>query len=256
MNDHLLLNKTIVITGGTKGVGRELVLGLAKKGANIVFCGLDEKAGQKILDESIRQKLNVKFVVMDLSDVNNIKKLFDIAEKEYSKVDGFVSYAGITPFGSLIDCTEESFDKVFDINFKATFFGCKYAIQSMKKSGGGSIVITGSPHAWGGANDRAAYSCSKGALLTLMKHIAHNYASEMIRCNYLTLGWTATESEIALRKKAGLDYDEFLKYAIPLIPMKHMGEPTDYTEAYSFLLSDDSKYTTGSVLQMTAGLFI
>ena len=256
MNNNLLSNKTIVITGGTKGVGKELVLGLAKKGANIIFCGLDTKAGQEIMNESKKQNLNVRFITMDLSDVSNIKMLFDVAEKEYSKVDGFISYAGITPFGSLTDCDEDTFDKVFDINFKATFFVCFYAIQSMRKNGGGSIVITGSPHAWGGAKDRAAYSCSKGALLVLMQHIARNYANEMIRCNYLTLGWTATESEINLRKNAGLSYDEFINYAIPLIPMKHMGETTDYTEAYAFLMSDESKYTTGSILQMTAGLFI
>ncbi len=254
-NKHSLLNKTIVITGGTKGVGKELVFGLARKGANIVFCGQDQKAGESILLEAEKQGLKVKFIAIDISKLENINKMFDLAENEFSHVDGFVAYAGVTPFGSLTDCTEESYDKVFDINFKATFFCCQRAIKSMQKSGGGSIVITGSPHAWGGEKDRAAYSCSKGALLTLMKHIARNYASDMIRCNYLTMGWTATESEIKLRESAGLDYEKFLEFALPFIPMKHMGESTDYTEGYAFLLSDDSKYTTGSVLQMTAGLF-
>ena len=92
----------------------------------------------------------------------------------------------------------------------------------MRMNGGGSIILTGSAHAWGGQKDRAAYACSKGVLLTLMEHISHNYAQENIRCNYLTLGWTPTEGEVMLRGSQGESEAELRKRAAGILPMGRM----------------------------------
>lgn len=126
----------------------------------------------------------------------------------------------------------------------------------MRQNGGGSIVLTGSAHAWGGQKDRAAYACSKGVLLTLMEHIAHNYASEQIRCNYLTLGWTPTEGEVALRRTQGESEAELRKRAAGILPMGRMLERTDYVDALVYLMSDASSMMTGSTLRITAGEYI
>ena len=114
----------------------------------------------------------------------------------------------------------------------------------------------GSPHAWGGEKDRAAYACSKGAMVTLMQHIAKNYAEEQIRCNYLTMGWTLTEGEIALRESMEEDVDKYFEEAAKQIPMGRLCVPSDYTEEIIYLLSDASAMMTGSVLQMGGGFFI
>ena len=126
----------------------------------------------------------------------------------------------------------------------------------MRKNGGGSIVLTGSENAWGGQKDRAAYACSKGVLITLSEHISHNYASEMIRCNYLTLGWTPTEGEVTLRKSLGESEAQLRKRAADILPMGRMCERADYTEALVYLMSDDSKMMTGSTFRITAGEYI
>lgn len=126
----------------------------------------------------------------------------------------------------------------------------------MRLNGGGSIVITGSAHAWGGQKDRAAYACSKGVLLTLMEHIAHNYANEQIRCNYLTLGWTPTEGEISLRESLVETEQQLRDRAAKILPMGKMCEPEDYTEALIYLMSDQSKMMTGSNFRITAGEYI
>lgn len=126
----------------------------------------------------------------------------------------------------------------------------------MKENQGGSIVLTGSPHAWGGEKDRAAYACSKGVLLTLMDHIAQNYGSDQIRCNYLTLGWTPTEGEVALRKSQGISEAELRREAGAIIPMGRMPERSDYVDALIYLMSDASSMMSGSVFRITGGWYI
>ena len=116
--------------------------------------------------------------------------------------------------------------------------------------------MTGSAHAWSGQKDRAAYACSKGVLLTLMEHIAHNYANEHIRCNYLTLGWTPTEGEVALRKENGENEFELRKRAASVLPMGRMCERSDYIDGVIYMLSDSSSMMTGSVFRITAGEYI
>ena len=193
---------------------------------------------------------------VDLNDIEDIRKIFRIAYKFYGRVDGYFSYGAVTDVSPLDNCDEETFDKIMDINFKATFFGCQEAIKYMKRTVGGSIVLTGSAHAWGGQKDRAAYACSKGALRILMEHIAHNYASDQIRCNYLTLGWTPTEGELALRASQGETEEELRARAAEILPMGRMCEITDYIEALIYLFSDESRMMTGSTLRITAGEYI
>lgn len=249
-------DKTIVISGGTSGLGKKMVYELTKEGANVVFGGRNQKSANQVLSDVTKNKGDAVFVHTDIVNAIDCKKLFDIAMNQFKHIDGFLNYAGITPISPLDTCSVETFDRVMDINFRAAFLCCQEAINSMRESGGGSIIIIGSPHAWSGDKDRAAYACSKGALITLMNHIAHNYAEENIRCNYLTMGWSLTEGEIELRKSQVDDVDEYFNNASNLIPMKRLCVPDDFVEQIVYLFSDASSMMTGSVLQMTAGYFV
>ena len=248
--------KVIVISGGTKGVGRAFAEVAGREGALVIIGGRDEAAGK----EAVR---NIKtfgsegiFVYCDLLKTADCKHLFDEAYEKYGKIDGFFNYAGVTPVSPLDSCDEETFDWIMDVNFKAAFFCCQNAVKYMRMNGGGSIVLTGSAHAWGGQKDRAAYACSKGVLRTLMEHIAHQYASEKIRCNYLTLGWTPTEGEVALRKSQGETEAELRKRAAVILPMGRMCERSDYMEGLIYMMSDASSMMTGSTFRLTAGEYI
>lgn len=256
MTDKKLSGKVIVISGGTKGVGRAVAEEYARQGAKVVIGGRDEAAAQKSIRIMRTYGSDGIFVHTELEKVEDCKKLFLEAVKAYGKVDGFFNYAGVTPISGLETCDVETFDKVMNINFRACFFCCQQAIIYMKQNHGGSIVLTGSPHAWGGEKDRAAYACSKGVLLTLMEHIAHNYASEQIRCNYLTLGWTPTEGEVALRKEQGMSEAELRRQAAEIIPMGRMPERADYLGALVYLMSDESTMMSGSVFRITGGWYI
>ena len=256
MSGSRLKNKVIVVSGGTKGVGRAAAEEFSHEGATVVIGGRDEEAGLKSVRLMRTYGSKGAFVYTDLLKVEDCRRLFDVTFEKFDRVDGFFNYAGVTPVSPLDTCSEETFDWVMDVNFKACFFCCQQAVKYMRQTGGGTIVLTGSAHAWGGQKDRAAYACSKGVLRTLMEHIAHQYASEHIRCNYLTLGWTPTEGEVALRKSQGESEFELRRRAAAVLPMGRMLERTDYLEALIYLMSDASAMMTGSTFRITAGEYI
>jgi 2-deoxy-D-gluconate 3-dehydrogenase len=256
MLERRLLGKVIVVSGGTSGVGRAICEEFAREGARVVIGGRNQNAALQLIQHIKTFGGEGVFVQTDLENVLDCKKLFEEANNTYGKIDGFFNYAGITPVSPLDTCDEETFNKVMNINFRAAFFCCQHAIKYMRQNRAGSIVLTGSTHAWGGQKDRAAYACSKGVLLTLMEHIARNYASENIRCNYLTLGWTPTKGEVKLRKTQGETEAELRKRAASILPMGRMLERTDYVEALIYLMSDASAMMTGSNFRITAGEYI
>lgn len=256
MSGKKLDGKVIVVSGGTKGVGRAISEEYAREGARVVIGGRDEAAALKSIRIMRTYGSEGIFVHTELEKIEDCHKLFDEAVRAYGKIDGFFNYAGITPVSPLDTCDVETFDKVMNINFRASFFCCQKAIRYMRENKGGSIVLTGSAHAWGGQKDRAAYACSKGVLLTLMEHIAHNYASEQIRCNYLTLGWTPTEGEVEFRYQQGISEKELRRQAANILPMGRMVERTDYVDALIYLMSDNSAMMTGSTFRITAGEYI
>ena len=256
MEKKRLKDKVIVISGGTKGVGRAFAEAAAKKGGKIVVGGRDERAGQETVNKILECGSEGIFVPIDLLKVEDCERLFRMAYERYGKIDGFFNYAGVTPVSPLDTCDEHTFDWVMGVNFKAAFFCCQQAVKYMRMNGGGSIVLTGSAHAWGGQKDRAAYACSKGVLRILSEHISHQYASEHIRCNYLTLGWTPTEGELALRESQGESGEELRKRAAGILPMGRMCETEDYMEGLVYLFSDGSSMMTGSTFRITAGEYI
>ena len=260
-----LKEKVIVISGGTKGVGRELALQCAADGAHVIISGRDEASAAAIISEATKNAAGsasanstgtIEFVKVDLHKVEDIRNLFSTVEKKYRRLDGFVNYAGITPAASLTECSEELFDDVFDIDIKAAFFCSQEAVKLMQQSGGGSIVLVGSTHHTRGNKDRTAYACAKGALLTLSNHIGKHYAQDKIRCNYLVMGWTPTDGELALRKSQGMTMEELHAEAAKAIPMGRMTEATDIVPAMIYLLSDVSSMVTATEFKVNGGELI
>ena len=247
MEFERLKDKVIVISGGTKGVGRAFAEVAGREGAKVVIGGRDEKAGKETVRNIRTFGSEGIFVHTDLMKVKDCKQLFNEGYMKFGKIDGFFNYAGVTPVSPLDTCNEETFDWVTSVNYKAAFFCCQQAVKYMRMNGGGSIVLTGSAHAWGGQKDRAAYAMTKGVLRILNEHI---------RCNYLTLGWTPTEGEVSLRVSQGESEVELRKRAAEILPMGRMCERNDYMEALIYLMSDASSMMTGSTFRLTAGEYI
>lgn len=256
--DKLLQDKVIVVSGGTKGIGKQIVIEGAKQGAKVVIGGRDKKSADEALDTVSSYGSEGIFVYTDLNNADDCEKLFTETMDKFGKVDGFVNYSGLLPSATLTESTVEMFDSVFNVNVRAAFFCCKHAVKCMQQNGGkgGSIVMFGSPHAWAGEKDRAVYACSKGAFLTLTNHIARNYAVDNIRSNFITMGWVPTEGELSMREKQGMNIEQLREFVKDFVPMGRMQEVEDHVPGVIYLLSDYATQVTGSNLCVTGGYFI
>ena len=252
------MNKeTFVIAGGTKGVARQVVIELVKLGHNVVFGDLGNiNDANNLLLELENYNGKAYFILTDITKVNDCENLFKFAYKKFGYINGFFSYAGITPIQSLLECTEEIHDEIFNVNLKGALFCSKYAIKYMKENGGGSIVFTGPPHSDAGEIDRVSYACSKGAIVTLANHIAKNYGKYNIRSNYITMGWTPTEGELTLRESQGMSKSDLEKQASTFIPMGRMNKYEDIVPAIIYLLSNKSLMVSGSNIRITGGWYM
>ena len=250
----LLENKVIVVSGGTKGVGRGVVEECIREGAEVVIGGRDASAAADISEKMERECGRTPFFVKtEVTEVEGCKKLINDSIERFGKIDGFVNYAGILPEGYLCETDEALYDEVMTLNVKAAFFCSKFAVDHMMKTGGGSLVFVGSAHGYGGEKDRAVYSVSKGALLTLSRHIAKNYAENQIRSNYIIMGWVATPGELAFRKTQGRDLDWLKTEGVKFIPMGRLMTVEDHAAGIVYLLSDKASAVTGTELNITGG---
>ncbi|SDO42560.1 NAD(P)-dependent dehydrogenase, short-chain alcohol dehydrogenase family [Paenibacillus sp. yr247] len=250
-----LAGKVVVVTGGTKGIGKGIALMCASEAATVVVNGRNEQDGARVV-QAIQETYCTEalFVKADISSEKACKQLIDETVGRFGKIDGLVNNAGIFPRGTMVDTSEELFDSVFAVNMKGAFFCSMYAIQSMLKTGGGSIVHMGSTNGYKGGKELAAYSCSKGAMLTLNRHIAAHYGRDRIRSNWVTVGWVASEGEIELHQNRGLSQEELMKMAENYIPSGRMQTPEDMAYGTIFLLSDEASQVTGTELHINGGL--
>jgi NAD(P)-dependent dehydrogenase (short-subunit alcohol dehydrogenase family) len=249
--------ETFVIAGGSSGVAKQVVIELVKLNHNVVFGDLgnvDEV--NKFISELEKYSGKAYFIPTDVTKINDCENLFKFAFEKFGCIDGFFSYAGITPAQSLLECAEELHDEIFNVNLKGALFCSKYAVKYMIENGGGSIVFTGSPHSDAGEIDRVSYACSKGAVVTLANHIAKNYGKYKIRSNYITMGWTPTEGELALRESQGMSKDDLEKLAAQFVPMTRMNTYDDIVPAIIYLLSNKSLMTSGSNIRITGGWYM
>lgn len=250
----ILKNNVIVVSGGTKGVGRGVVEECIKEGAEVVIGGRDEAAANEIIRD-MQEEFGKSpiFVKTEVTEVEGCKKLIDDSIAKFGRIDGFVNYAGILPEGCIYETEEDLFDEVMTLNVKAAFFCTKYLVKHMLKTGSGSLVFVGSAHGYGGEKNRAVYSVSKGALLTLSKHIAKNYAENHIRSNYIIMGWVATPGELAFRKTQNRDLSWLKTQGVKEIPMGRMMTVEDHVAGIVYLLSDKASAVTGTELNVTGG---
>jgi NAD(P)-dependent dehydrogenase (short-subunit alcohol dehydrogenase family) len=248
----LLQGKVVLITGATKGIGRGIALHLAAQGAKLCLTGRDITAGEAVVEQITAQNGSAEFYPGDITNVNNIEQIVDAVASRWGKLDGLVNNAGIFPNATLLNTPVSMFDEVFAVNIRAAFYFCQFAIPLMIAGNGGSIVHIGSTHAYGGSCTLAAYACSKGALLTLSKHIAQVYASQHIRSNWITVGWVATEGELAKTQRLNRSV-QWLQEMGTQLPFGRLQEETDVAYGTAYLLSDMASQVTGTELQMTGG---
>ncbi|NLO04120.1 MAG: glucose 1-dehydrogenase [Bacteroidales bacterium] len=243
-------NKVVIVTGGALGIGRESCLLLAKEGAKVAVTDVLNKEGMELTQEINKSGGVAKFWHLDVTDEKEVEKVCGEVVREFGKLDALVNNAGIGGVDKPThELTEKEWDAVMNVNVKGVFFCTKHAIPYIQKSGSGSIVNLSSIYGLVGAGDIPHYHASKGAVRLMSKNDALIYAKDNIRVNSVHPGFIWTPLVEALIKKD----PEQRKKLDSLHPLGHIGEAIDIAYGILYLVSDESKFVTGSELVIDGG---
>lgn len=246
-----LKNKTALITGARRGMGRADALVLAKYGANLVITDVNQEDCQKVADEIKKQGGNALALKMDVTKKEEIEEVVQKTVKEFGQLDILVNNAGIAEFKPFLEITEEEWDKTLDINLKGQFLCAQAAASQMKKQGSGVIVNIASV-AMGqqgiGFPNIAHYCASKGGIAALTEALAVELAQFNTRVNCVAPGMIETPMIQTVKSDP-----KTLEGMLARIPLHRIGKPEEISELVAFLASDDSSYMTGSVVVVDGG---
>ena len=242
-----LNGKVSLITGASRGIGKEIALKLAKLGSDIVLVDINESDEAKSEVEALGRKALV--LKADVSSMEQTKDVVEKALEEFGKVDILVNNAGITRDNLLMRMSEEDWDAVLDINLKGSFNMSKSLIRSMLKNKNCSIINMASVVGVAGNAGQCNYAASKAGLIGFTKSLAKEVAKKNIRVNAVAPGFIKSDMTDKLPEKVINEY-------LSNIPLGTLGDIEDIANAVAFLASDMSKYMTGQVLVVDGGLFI
>lgn len=247
-----LKDKTFIITGATRGMGKGIALKFAEEGASLIVNGRDQKRGEAVVNEVKSNGGEVEFLPGDVGDEAVNRKLVEKAIQTFGKLDGIVTNAGILGLGKITELDTELWHRTFQTNLDSVYYLLKYAIPEMQKIGHGVCVINSSIAAYKSFPNHAAYCASKAGLLALAKQVAMDYGPE-IRVNAICPGPVDT----TLLHDSAIAFPEpktAVSEAEKATLMKRLGKPQDIAQLVLFLASDDSSWITGSAFTIDGGI--
>ena len=244
----LLENKTALITGAAKGIGKAIALKFAAEGASIAFTYLTSKdAAMETKRELEAFGVKVMAVASDASDFDSAAKVVDQVLAEFSHIDILVNNAGITKDGLMMRMSEEQWDSVIDANLKSAFNYMHAVTPAMLRARCGSIINISSVVGIHGNAGQSNYSASKAGLIGLAKSLAREVGSRGVRVNVVAPGFIMTDMT------AGIP-EETLKAWEASIPLRRGGTPEDVAKVCLFLASEMASYVTGQVIPVDGGM--
>ena len=226
--------KTVIVTGAGAGMGRAAALGFARLGASLVVNSISDSAA-KVCADLVAQGVPAIFVKADVSEKEGAKKLIETAVKTFGGIDVLVNAAGIVANGSVEDCDEETWDKSMKVNVKSVYLTSRLAMPYLRQRKGVIVNIT-STVAIKGVINRAAYSATKGAILSLSRSMAAEYIGEGVRVNCVCPGTVESDS-FKRRVAASPDPEQAMKDFVARQPMGRLGRPEELAEAILFAAS-------------------
>ncbi|NIJ45301.1 3-oxoacyl-[acyl-carrier protein] reductase [Wenyingzhuangia heitensis] len=244
----LLENKTAIITGATRGIGKGIALEFAKQGANVAFTySSSVEAANALETELTAMGVKAKGYQSNAADFDAAQALAADVLKEFGTIDVLINNAGITKDNLLMRISEEDFDKVLEVNLKSVFNLTKAVIRPMMKQRAGSIINMSSVVGVQGNAGQTNYAASKAGMLGFSKSVALELGSRNIRCNSIAPGFIETEMTAKLDEAVVDGWRQ-------AIPLKRGGQPEDIANACVFLASDMSAYITGQTLNVDGGM--
>ncbi|RSC93017.1 MULTISPECIES: 3-oxoacyl-[acyl-carrier-protein] reductase [Tenacibaculum] len=244
----LLENKTAIITGATRGIGRGIALEFANQGCNVAFTYNSSVEAATALENELKELgVKAKGYQSNAAEFDAAQELAKNVLEEFGTIDVLVNNAGITKDNLLMRISEDDFDKVIEVNLKSVFNLTKAVIRPMMKQRAGSIINMSSVVGLKGNAGQANYAASKAGILGFSKSVALELGSRNIRSNVVAPGFIETEMTAKLDEKVVEGWRNE-------IPLKRGGTPEDIANACVFLASDMSSYITGQTLSVDGGM--
>lgn len=248
-----LEGKVAVITGGAGGMGLSTVQLFVREGARVVVGDVNEAAGAAMIDALPEGAGQAVFQRCDVASEADVQALIARAESEFGRLDTIFNNAGIEqPVTPTPDVSAELFGRVTDVNLKGTFFGMKHAIPALLRAGGGTIVNNSSVSAFANVGGNIAYAASKGAVMSMTRVVAIEYAARGIRCNAINPGVIDTDMNRRNKDRAADPGDVEERWRA-ITPMGRMGTGDEIAETVLFLASAQSSFVTGVGLLVDGG---
>ena len=242
MSTKELAGKKALVTGATSGIGRSIAVKLAEAGATVYVSGRRAELGKETVELIEKVGGTGHFIVADVANIDDVRKL----AQEVGEVDVLVNNAGIFPFSPTPEQSLDSYQQVFDVNVRATYFLTAALVPAMIAKGKGSIINVSSIAAVIGTPVGSVYNASKAAMDALTRSWAVEFGQAGVRVNSVAPGPIATDAAVQ-------GVGEMFNEITALTALKRVGEPDEIAEAVLFLASEKSSYFTGSVLTADGG---
>jgi 2-hydroxycyclohexanecarboxyl-CoA dehydrogenase len=242
--------RVAVVTGGASGMGEATCHELGRRGHKVAVLDIDSQSAQRVSADLRADGVTALGVATDVTDRQAVEEAFAKVRSELGPVTILVTGAGMVGFAPFMEITPESWSRIIDVNLTGTFHCCQVALQDMLAAHWGRIVMISSSSAQRGSPGMAHYAASKGAVITLTKSLAHEYASLGITVNNIPPSGIETPMQHQSQAAGHLPSNEALARRIP---MKHLGTGADIAAAVGFLCSDEAGFITGQVLGVNGG---
>jgi NAD(P)-dependent dehydrogenase (short-subunit alcohol dehydrogenase family) len=242
-----LTDRVVVLTGGTRGIGRALADGLAAAGATLVVLARDEQKLSELESELTTSGATVATYAIDLGDTDAVAGTFERIAQTHGRIDGLVNNAGITKVGPTVDYAIDDARRILDVNVLGLLACSQAAARQM--DAGGSIVNVASLSSFIGQPERTAYVASKAAVIGMTKSMAVEWGPLGIRVNAIAPGYIETDLSRALMAKD----PEYRSLVENRTPLRRFGRPEDLVGAVLFLLGDHSAFVSGAHLSVDGG---
>lgn len=242
--------KVAIVTGASRGIGFAIADAFVREGAKVVVCGSRQQSADKAVDILRERYPDAEMLAMgvDVVDTKEIASMVSAVVSRWGRIDVLVNNAGITSTKSILDMSDEDFTSVIDINLVGPFKVTREVARVMKDNGGGSIINTSSMVGTYGGRMQTAYSSSKFGINGLTKSCAKELGQFNIRVNAVAPGAVATDMAKEFTS------DQMREYLARMTPLGRMAEPDELAGAYVYLASDESSFTTGTIINVDGGI--
>ena len=244
------MTRVAVVTGGASGMGEACCHELGRRGMKVAVCDINEQAAQRVCADLQAEGVTALAVSADVSDRASVEQAFAKVRAEFGPVTVLVTSAGIFGYSAFTEISPDAWARIIDVNLTGTFHCCQVAVPDMLDANWGRIVMISSSSAQRGSPFAAHYAASKGAVITLTKSLAREYATNGITVNNIPPSGIETPMQHQSQEAGYLPPNETIASNIPV---GYLGTGDDIAAAVGFLCSEEARFITGQVLGVNGG---